>query len=308
MLLRMILTIVVLLGACAPDRAGQSRPETDVSHSGSRNDAVVAASTPLVAELLEMAGAGTCTDVVVLLPRGTSPHETEPTPRAVVAARDAALWVRVGLGFERLDDLGVEEVLDLAPLVDPVEGPHGSDPHFWQDPQRARRAVETLARHLRSLESCDPDEIAETTMRSTRRLEELGEWSTERFGTIPRERRRVVTFHESLRTMAQRFDIEVVATVVPSTAHEAEVPPRHLRAVAEALRTTPPPLMVLEPFDEHESGDLVDTLVRESGVEFQTVQMLMDNLPEQSTGPDEPGHDYLVWFRENVEKLVDAWR
>lgn len=307
MQLRMILTIVLLLASCAPDRADDSRGDAEPDDPKAHRE-VVAASTPLVAELLEMAGAHTCADVMVLLPANASPHETEPTPRAVSAAGDATLLARVGLGFEHLDDVGAREVVDLAPMVDPVQGPWGTDPHFWQDPQRTRRAVESLSRRLSNLEACDPDQITETTSRSAELLDELDGWATERFRTIPREKRRVVTFHDSLRTMAERFDIEVVATVVPSTAHEAEVPPRHLRTVAEALRSTPPPIMVLEPFDEHESGDLVDTLAGESGVEFRTVTILMDNLPDRSAEPDDPGLDYVVWFRENVEKLVDAWR
>jgi ABC-type Zn uptake system ZnuABC Zn-binding protein ZnuA len=151
--------LLASLGACAPHSPRNQRP-------------MVAASIhPLGSLAQEIAGPDA--DVLVLLSPGASPHNFEPTPKAVADGSRASLVVRVGAG---LDDWalpivrealqrGAPEIMastlidSLLPAThhDPDEEEAVSkeatvDPHVWLDPPAMIPICQKLGHELSRLD------------------------------------------------------------------------------------------------------------------------------------------------------------
>ena len=89
-----------------------------------------------------------------MLRPGGDPHDYEPRPSDVAAVAKADLVFRSGgevddwLG-DVIDDAGGDaQVVSLIDSVDRI----GDDPHWWQDPRNAERAVETIRARLTKLD------------------------------------------------------------------------------------------------------------------------------------------------------------
>jgi zinc transport system substrate-binding protein len=102
-------------------------------------------------EFVEQIG-GDLVEVQVLVPPGQSPATYEPTPRQITRLASSALWIRIGVAFERSLIPKVREAAPDTPIIDGRRGieletlagissdtadHHGRyDPHFWLDPER----------------------------------------------------------------------------------------------------------------------------------------------------------------------------
>ena len=121
----------------AASRAGTAR----AASSGR----TVVATTTQVADLVRQVG-GSRISVDGMLRPGGDPHDYEPRPSDVAAVAKADLVFRSGgevddwLG-DVIDNAGGHaEVVSLIDSVHRID----DDPHWWQDPRNAERAVETI--------------------------------------------------------------------------------------------------------------------------------------------------------------------
>src|SRR5215212_1829480 len=98
----------------------------------------VVATTTQAADLARNVG-GDLVAVRGLLAANADPHEYEVRPHDVRALADAQLVVRSGGDV----DAWLDEAIDASGTDAPVLtlGPGGPDPHWWQDPRQAERAV-----------------------------------------------------------------------------------------------------------------------------------------------------------------------
>jgi len=94
---------------------------------------------------------------------------------------------------------------------------HGDgDPHVWHDPTRIAGALDVIASALAAegIETCEEQ--------SRDDLLALDAEIAETLASIPGEQRLLVTSHDSLAYFADRYDFEVVGTVIPSTSTMAD--------------------------------------------------------------------------------------
>ena len=105
----------------------------------------------------------------------------------------------------------------------------GGDPHFWQDPLRVSGTLDTIGTAVAAdgLDECVADYRAE--------LEALDTEITELLAPIPDESRVLVTSHESLSYFADRYDFEVIGTVIPSMSTMAETNAADLAELADEI-------------------------------------------------------------------------
>lgn len=103
--------------------------------------------------------------VEVMVPPGADLHTFEPTPRQMMQASQAKLWLRIGEGFEdRLLEVLRSynpslSVVDLRAKVDLIHDHEGHqhcshdcvDPHIWLSPKQVRIQVESIAAALLEL-------------------------------------------------------------------------------------------------------------------------------------------------------------
>ena len=117
----------------------------------------VVATTTQAADLTR-AVAGDRADVVQLLQPNSDPHDYEVRPQDVKALERADLVVRSGGELDHWLDGAIDSSGSDAPqltLIDHVRtlpGDDGPDPHWWQDPRNAVRAVAAIEAALAQAE------------------------------------------------------------------------------------------------------------------------------------------------------------
>lgn len=108
------------------------------------------------------------------------------------------------------------------------------DPHFWLDPVRASRSVETIGTGLIEANPKNTDRIANNMESYRNRLERLHH----RFGRELENRTHdtlVVAGHNSYRYLGERYDIDILSPV--GIAPEAEPTFRDLEAIVEIVES-----------------------------------------------------------------------
>lgn len=129
--------LTCVIAATAGVGCGSDRPSR-----GEGTLEVVATTAPL-ADLVRNAG-GRRVRVTALIPPGADPHEWRPGASDREAMRRAGLVVLSGGSLDAAAAGIARRELVLLPRVHPL----GSDPHWWQDPVRAQRAVKEVRNEL----------------------------------------------------------------------------------------------------------------------------------------------------------------
>ncbi|MGH9138887.1 MAG: metal ABC transporter solute-binding protein, Zn/Mn family [Acidimicrobiales bacterium] len=235
-------------------------------------------------------------DVEVVMPPGVDPHEFAPSSRQVEAMSDADLLVINGAGFEAgLDgaigaatDAGVElfTFADHIALLD-------EDPHFWTDPSRMATAVEALATALvgAGVAADHADEYA-ADLRALDR--DLGD----ALAAIPADRRVLVTNHEVFGYFADRYDFDVLGTVIPANTTQAEPSAADLDDLADTIRQTGVPAIFAE---TSSSANLADALADSVG-DIEVVELFSESLGDDGSGAE----TYIEMMRTNTERVAEA--
>ena len=107
-----------------------------------------------------------------------------------------------------------------------------------------------------------------------------------------------MTNHDSLSYFADRYDFEVLGSVIPSSSSLAATSPAELDALAADIEATGVAAIFA---DTQNSSDDADALANRLG-DVEVVSMLTGTL-------DEPGTDqgtYVGWLRQNAQTIVDG--
>ena len=175
---------------------------------------------------------------------------------------------------------------------------HGDeDPHVWWDPDRIAAAVPMIADELVAA-GLDRERVDVCADQYVDDLERLDEEAATIVATLPDDRRLLVTNHDSLGYLADRYDFEVLGSVIPSSSSLAATSPAELDALAADIEATGVSAIFA---DTQSSSDDADALANRIG-DVEVISMLTDTL-------DEPGTDqgtYVGWLRQNVEIIVEA--
>jgi ABC-type Zn uptake system ZnuABC Zn-binding protein ZnuA len=248
----------------------------------------VVATTGIVADWVEnVAGPGV--EVIQLIPDGSSPHDFQLSAEDRLELERADLIAAVGAGLEAgvpLDAAQRWELADHAPKLLPfaeggahehaeddaeehaeADDEHGAtDPHIWMDPTRVASALASLAA---ALGEADPERAADYRDRArayAARLRRLDRELGATFDEVPSPNRELVTSHDSLGYLADRYGFEVVATAFPSSGPEAEASAAQLQEVIDAVAEHGVPTVFAQEEDDPEALRLV---ADEAGVEIE---------------------------------------
>ena len=214
----------LLLAACGSGGGEDGRP-------------VVVATTTQAADLAR-AVAGDHARVRGVLAPNSDPHDYEVRPGDVKALARAHLVVRSGGDLDgwlggAIDSAGADApVLDLLGAA----GAEGGDPHWWQDPRRAERAVQAIGTALGKADPAHAGIYAANARREVRRLRALDVAVRGCLGQIPPAGRVLVTTHDALGYYARRYGLRVVGTVIPSLSTQAQASSGDLAKLVDTIR------------------------------------------------------------------------
>jgi ABC-type Zn uptake system ZnuABC Zn-binding protein ZnuA len=227
----LVLAAAAVLAACG---AGDG----DAGTSGTR----IVATTSQVGDLAR-AVAGERAGVRQILQPNSDPHEYEPRPSDVKAVADAAIVLRSG---GDLDDW-LDGVLDnagsgakVATLIDVAQTrtENGKiDPHWWHNPRNAIRAVARIRDVLIEADGRGRATYTANADRYTKRLRALDRAVASCMDAIPPAQRRLVTDHDALGYFADRYDIDVIGTVIPALSTQAQASAGEVARLVRTIRS-----------------------------------------------------------------------
>lgn len=309
----------LLLAACGSDEPASSGGS---SQSATDGGALVVATTSIWADITANVACDGLADVRTIIPPGGDPHSFEPSLRDRETMDDADLIVANGLFLEEsLEDtidavesggvpvLRVGDGLDSIPTAaashdddgddhEADDHDHGdADPHVWWDPTRIAVAVPLIADALVEA-GLDRERVEVCADQYVDDLTRLDEELVTIVATLPAGQRILVTNHDSLGYFADRYDFEVLGSVIPSSSSLAATSPAELDALAADIKSIGVSAIFA---DTQNSSDDANALADRIG-DVEVVSMLTDTL-------DEPGTDqgtYVGWLRQNVETIVEA--
>jgi zinc/manganese transport system substrate-binding protein len=249
--------------------------------------------------------------VIVSIPNGLDPHEWEPSAKGIEAINKADLIIRNGLGLEA----GMEKSLRTAeengvrvftasdhiairhvgpgegiPSGDPDQAIGAPDPHMWTDPIMMKTVVEALVPVLKKELNLDVTERARSL---EARLDELNKKTVNAISTIPSGDRKLVTGHESMGYLAQRYDLKLIGVIVPSLSSQAGVSAADLSGLKKTILDN----RVKAIFTElGTSSAIARTIGDETGV--RVIALKTHTLP--------PDGSYFTFEKELVDTIVDG--
>jgi len=289
------LTLLALAGAAALVAGGCG---DDASSSSAEVTAV--ATTTQVGDLARAVG-GDRVDVRQLLRPNSDPHGYEPRPSDAAAVADADVVLRSGGDLDEwLGDL-IENVGGDAPVIDlseSVDTADDDDPHWWQDPRNAVRAVAGIEA---ALAEADPDGRDRYRRRAGAYVARLGRLDRDVAACIeriPPRQRRLVTTYDALGYYADRYGIEVVGAVLPSLSTAAQPSAGDTERVVDQIERQD-----VEAIFPESSVDpkLERAIARETGAEVGRP------LWADALGPEgSDGETYVESIASNTAALVDG--
>lgn len=179
-----------------------------------------------------------------------------------------------------------------------VEDDHGTeDPHVWQDPVRVSEAVLALGQHLGDLEPTGGwPERAEAYADELQRLHDDIEGV---LGQIPDDQRKLITSHDSLGYLADRYDLDVIGAIIPGGATLGDPSGRQFQQLAQLIEREQVHAIFAE---VTQPTRLAEALAREVGRDIAVVVLFTDAL-----GADDSGAEtYVTMMRTNAQRIADA--
>jgi zinc/manganese transport system substrate-binding protein len=283
----------------------------------------VVASFSILGDWVQQVG-GDRVELVTIVGAGGDAHTFDPSPDQVAQVATAQVLFEVGAEFEPwLDDMvaasgsparrvTVTEGLDLIPLDEEEQAEHEGetgteaahdhgavDPHVWHD---AANAIAIVERIRDELSTVDPANATTYTANADRYLAELRTLDGEirqQVASLPEERRRLVTSHDTFAYYARAYGFEVIGTALGAASTEAGEPSAQQFAelVAQIQEAAVPAIFA----ENVANPDLMQSIADEAGVALAP-PLYTDALSE----PGGPAENYVALMRTNTTTIVGA--
>jgi ABC-type Zn uptake system ZnuABC Zn-binding protein ZnuA len=283
----LVATAAVVVAGCGDDASSSNAEVTAV------------ATTTQVGDLVRQVG-GDRVDVRQILQANSDPHGYEPRPSDAASVAEADVVLRSGGDLDEwLGDL-IENAGGDAPVVELSESVEAvaDDPHWWQDPRNAVRAVSAIERALAKVDPSGRARYRRNARAYARQLRRLDRGVAACIERIPPRQRRLVTTHDALGYFADRYGIEVVGAVLPSLSTAAQPSAGDTeRLVDQIVRQN------VEAIFPESSVDpkLERAIARETGAEVGR-PLWADTLGPEGSG----GETYVESIQSNTATLVDG--
>ena len=273
----------------------------------------VATSVAPITDIVRNVG-GDAIEVTGVIPEGRDSHTFEPAPSDARTLAAADVIILNGLHLEtpiatlankvRKKGTPVIELGDAAlPRDDwqydfsfPRERGH-PNPHLWPNLALAGRYAEIARNRLSAI---DPANAALYRANTTAYLERLSLLDAAIFGcvrSIPENRRKLVTYHDSFAYFAPRYGMTVIGAVQP--ADFSEPSPKDVAAIIGQLkREQVPAVFGSEVFP----SPVLEQIAREAGATFVD-QLRDDELPGETGAPE---HTLIGMMANNMAVMTRA--
>lgn len=318
------LSCLGLIAATALATSGCGR----AGSSASRGDKPVVAATIWPMASLTQQLVGDDVTVACLLPPGLSPHSFEPTAQQMQDVSNAKLMVAVGLGVDHWAwsaaratgraDLPVFVFADAVGIAGDNTADHhhhehadhdddddgevdvghehvdvGPNPHLWLDPVLVQQMLPKLAAELEKALPDHKPAIEANLAKLQDDLKQLDRAYHDELAKLPTKT--LVTFHNAFDRLADRYGLDVAATLMPIES-PGGASPQAMEQVVGAIERYHLKVIFAEP---QFSPQVADTLANDMHVQMLTLDPLGDpHVTERGT--------YQQMMRYNLRTLVQG--
>jgi zinc/manganese transport system substrate-binding protein len=280
----------------------------------------VVASFSILGDLVKNVG-GETVAVTMLIGPGVDAHTYDPAPADLVVLAEADVIFENGLGFEPWLDGFYESTQPLGTRVVVTEGitprevgqdtdgheeeadagdEHGQfDPHVWHDVANVIILVGNIRDALVATDPVRAELYEANAAAYIAELEALDASIREQVGTLPPERRKLVTSHDTFGYFADAYGFDVIGTALGSISTEAGDPSaRDIAMLITQIEEAGVPAIFAE---NVANPDLMESIAAEAGV------VLAPPLYTDALGPQGSlGETYIGMMQSNVTTIVDA--
>lgn len=277
----------------------------------------VVATTSIIGDVVAQVG-GDAIDLTTLMQPGQDPHSYEPGAQDLTAVATADIIFVNGWDLEEtlvrnLESIGKDVPIvavsaNIMPLAfgsathngDSSEPEHGSaDPHTWFRIQNVQQWVNNIETVLSQRDPENTGIYAQNAAAYKAELENLSIYAKVELGSIPPEKRFLITNHDSLGYLAQAYDFEVLGTVISGMSTLSEPSARDMAALITVMNEH----HVCSIFSETTVNDSLARTVAAELADCEAVNVV--SLYTGSLGPVGSGSDsYIEMFRTNVDAIV----
>ncbi|MDA1082363.1 MAG: metal ABC transporter substrate-binding protein [Gemmatimonadetes bacterium] len=241
----------------------------------------VVATTPDLASIAAEIG-GSAVNVKALAKPTEDPHFVDPKPSHIVTLNRADVLIDGGAELEMgwlpslLESARNAKLATGSPGrivasqgIRLVEVPTSFDrskgdvhsmgnPHFLMDPLNAKVLVAQLVEHFSRVDPSNAEMFAANAARFNAALDaKFAEWKAI---LAPYKGAKIVTYHKDFVYLAQRFDLDVVATLEPKPGIAPS--PAHLAQVISTMKASNVKVILAQSFQSHRTAE---TVARQTG-------------------------------------------
>jgi len=289
-----LLALMVLLTAC------ESRPPQGQPTGPQR--LIVVTTLTVLADLIQQVG-GDKVQVKALVPPGGEVHTYQPTPDDIKSVAQAKIvfyngahleeWIDKTIRSAGKPNLPIVVLSEGLPLI--KESGNDPNPHLWLDVANAKAYVEKIRDGLSKMDGANAGYYADRAKSYLAQLDELDKWIQAEVATIPKARRKLVTFHDAFPYFAERYGFSLHGVLVASPGKEPSA--RDLTALARRIKQERVPAVFAE---AQFNPKAMEVLASDTGVRVIT-NLYNDSL---STGPE--ANSYIALMKHNVTQIANA--
>jgi ABC-type Zn uptake system ZnuABC Zn-binding protein ZnuA len=305
LILFIVLSMTLTVFAC--------QKEEEKLPAAARQKLDVVTSVAPITSIVENIG-GDKIRLVGVIPEGIDSHTFEPIPSdaKILAAADLILFNGLDLETPTLNLalankksnaaillLGNKTVTENDYIFDfsfPKEQGH-PNPHLWLNPPYAMRYAQLVRDELARLDPKNKITFEQNTAVFLKNLEALDQAIFEAVKTIPKNNRRLLTYHDSWPYFSRRYGFQVVGAVQPSNFSDPS-PKEVARLIEQIRREKVPAVFGSEVFP----SPVLEQIAREAKAKYVD-KLRDDELPGK---PGESRHSYIGMMLENLTIMFEA--
>jgi manganese/zinc/iron transport system substrate-binding protein len=205
------------------------------------------------------------------------------------------------LGRSKKYVYAVTDSIDKNRLIQPPESVGHHDPHVWFDVNLWSMCIDTVVMGLSAFDPAGKPYYEKRGQEYRARMRELHEWSVQRVGELPIEKRILATSHDAFNYFGRAYEFQVVGLQGISTATDVSL--SDLVAMVEFIKRNGVKAVFVESSVPHKT---IERVSRDANVKIGG-ELFSDALG--TPGQKENGYDlgtYEGMIRHNVNTIVNA--
>jgi ABC-type Zn uptake system ZnuABC Zn-binding protein ZnuA len=311
--------VMLVVGACGDDKEKTStagartvEPKAGAGGSDGHKLKVVTTVAPITSIAANVAG-----DLAVIegvVPEGTNSHTFEPAPSVAEILSEADLIFINGLVLEeptktlakanlkpdaKIVEIGTE-ILPESEWIFDFSFPESEgkpNPHLWTDPTFAKKYADVIRRELTAKDARNGAGYQQNYDAFAALVDELDQAMRTSFGTLPKEKRKLLTYHDAYAYFAKTYDWQVIGAIQVENFEDPS--PKEVAALIDQVRESKVPAIF---GSEVFPSPVLAQIGKEAGVRYVDV-LRDDDLPGE---PGDPEHSWIGLMRFDYVTMVES--